>query len=393
MRDFYSDFEERSKGSSFKSALFGGAIGALITAVLLFFMMGVFGAELYNRMPFGFPPPAEEGNAGQENAPPNQEVLPEARGYHDAVVEAASQAKQSVVGISNYAAVQDIWGERQVQERATGSGVIIGSEGYIVTNYHVIQNAAEIIVTLGDGEELEAEVVGADPPTDLAVLNIDKEGLPAIDLADSAQLSAGEPAIAIGNPLGLEFQQTVTLGVVSAPERTVNIQGQQFTFVQTDAAINEGNSGGALVSIDGKVIGINTAKISLPGVEGMGFAIPSNTVRDITDELIEEGTIVRPWLGVYISNFTPHDAARMNIDLDYGVFVEDLVGGGPAQQAEMEVHDVIIGIEGEVVENVSDLQQQLLELEVGQDVEVTINRGGEEMTLTVTLDRMPEQVE
>ncbi len=391
MRNFYSDFEERPRRSSFKSALLGGAVGALLTAVLLFFFMGVFGAILNNEDAPDAPAP--EIGVGEDNVQQAPEVSPEAREYYEAVVAAASDAKPSVVGISNYAAVQDIWGERRMQERAAGSGVIIDSDGYIVTNYHVIQNAQEIVVTLGTGEEITAEVVGADPPTDLAVLRVDKDDLPAIELSDSDELSAGEPAIAIGNPLGLEFQQTVTLGVVSAPERSVNIQGQQFTFVQTDAAINEGNSGGALVNIDGKVIGINTAKITLPGVEGMGFAIPSNTVQEITSELIQEGRVIRPWMGVYISNFTPLDAERMNIDLDYGVLVEDLVSGGPAQQAGMEVQDVIIRMDGERIEDVAALQQKLLEMEAGQEIEVTVNRAGEEIALTLILDKMPEELE
>jgi serine protease Do len=293
------------------------------------------------------------------------------------------------VGISNYGVVFDIWGRSSLQERATGSGVIIRSDGYIVTNYHVIENARELVVTLGSGEELPATIIGADPPTDLAVIKVDRKDLPAADLADSNKLRVGEPAIAIGNPLGLDFQQSVTVGVISARERSITIQGQKFTFIQTDAAINDGNSGGALVNINGKVVGINTAKIKVPGVEGMGFAIPSNTVRQITSELIAKGKVERPWMGIYIRTLTPLEAQRSGLAVDYGVLVADVEAGGPASKAGIKPMDVIIAIEGKKITDSSELQQTLYQFNIGQKIKVTVIRGKEELTIEVTLEKLP----
>ncbi|MDO9535272.1 MAG: trypsin-like peptidase domain-containing protein [Bacillota bacterium] len=238
-----------------------------------------------------------------------------------AVVNAAKKVTPSVVGITNYAVFRDFRGQTYLRELSTGSGVIIDSSGFIITNFHVIEGFHEITVNLGNGEEVSAEVVGSDSFTDLAVLRVEKNDLVAAEFADSNKLHVGEPAIAIGNPLGLNFQQTVTLGVVSATRRQITIQGQNFNFIQTDAAINNGNSGGALVNINGEVIGINTAKINLGGVEGMGFAIPSNTVRETALELIEHGQITRPWLGVYSRDMNPTLAKLKGINVSYGPYV------------------------------------------------------------------------
>jgi serine protease Do len=290
--------------------ILGLLVGGLLVATLFFYLAGnVLPPEINRDEEKAAPLPGVE----QNNARKMLEVSPEVESYYMAVVKAAEEVTPSVVGISNFSVVTDFWGRSSLQERATGSGVIIDEKGFIVTNYHVIENARELIVTLSSGDEVPATVVGTDPPTDLAVLKIDKEGLPAAELADSDVLHVGEPAIAIGNPLGLDFQQTVTLGVVSARERSITIQGQKFTFIQTDAAINDGNSGGALVNIYGQVIGINTAKIKIPGVEGMGFAIPANTVKEITRDLITQGRVERPWLGVYLSTLTPMDAQRFSL--------------------------------------------------------------------------------
>ena len=204
-----------------------------------------------------------------------------------------------------------------------------------MTNYHVIEDCKELVVSLGSGEELPAAVVGADPPTDLAVIKIDKKDLPAAAMADSDKLRVGEPAIAIGNPLGLDFQQSVTKGVVSALERSITIQGQNFSFIQTDAAINDGNSGGALVNIKGELIGINTAKIKITGVEGMGFAIPSNTVKQISNTLIEKGRVVRPGLA-FISSY-PLEAQRYNLSVESGILVQKIVEGVPPIKQELSL--------------------------------------------------------
>lgn len=372
-----------------KGIILGLLVGGLLVATLFFYLAANVVPSESNGPEQAVPLPDLDHNRARQIL----EVNPEVHEYYMAVVKAAEAVTPSVVGISNFGVVMDFWGRSSLQERATGSGVIIDSQGYIVTNYHVIENARELIVTLSHGEELTASVVGTDPPTDLAVLKIEKEGLPAAVLADSALLRVGEPAIAIGNPLGLDFQQSVTLGVVSARERSITIQGQKFTFIQTDAAINDGNSGGALVNIYGQVIGINTAKIKIPGVEGMGFAIPANTVKEITRDLITQGRVERPWLGVYLSSLTPMDAQRFALHVEEGVLIRDVIAGGPADQAGIIPLDVITAIDGKKVTDSGQLQELLYQAKVGQRMNISLVRGREELTLTVTLGKLPERLE
>lgn len=390
---FYDDFpggEKDKKSGGFKTAFLGGLAGALIISMVFLYFLG---GSIYPNED-NTPPPGAERDDNTENNSVNEsvEVPPEAEEYYMAVVEAAERATPSVVGVSNYGMVSDLWGRGDMEDRATGSGVIIDSEGLIVTNYHVIQGAEDLLVTLGSGEELEAEVVGVDPPTDLAVINIDKTGLNAIQFTDSDELRVGEPALAIGNPLGLDFQQTLTQGVVSATQRSITIQGQKFDFIQTDAAINEGNSGGPLVNIHGEVIGINTAKIQLPGVEGMGFAIPSNNVQEITSQLIQDGRVIRPWLGVEIRDVTPMDVQNLHLPVDYGVLVVDLVPRGPAEDAGIQTNDVIIAIDEQKTENTAELQHMLHDFEIGETISVTVIREQREEEVEITLEEMPEGI-
>lgn len=396
MQDFYQDYTEKPKRPSFFWR--GMIVGAVITGLLLLIFFTHYGDAWWQAGGNTEQQPAlpwEENNsprnAGPDDDPPL--ISPDAQDYYLAVARAAERVTPSVVGIGNYGLVYDLWGRSQLQERATGSGVIISSEGYIVTNYHVIENARELSVSLGSGEELPAEVVGADPPTDLAVIKVNKKDLPAAEFADSDNLKAGEPAIAIGNPLGLAFQQSVTKGVVSARERSITIQGQKFTFIQTDAAINDGNSGGALVNINGRVIGINTAKIKISGVEGMGFAIPSNTVRQITAELVKKGRVERPWLGVTISTLTPLEAQRLQLGVDYGVLVNEVVAGSPASQAGIKPLDVIVALEGKKVNDSAALQDALYQFKIGQKIKVTVFREDKESDLELTLEKMPGNLE
>lgn len=391
MQDFYHDFSEKPKRpSSFWKGLLIGSIIMCLLLVTFYYYFQVKPGDINEQQ---LTLPWEEKNGSQDNDQEDDnplDISPGAREYYLAVVKAAERVTPSVVGISNYGLVFDLWGRSKLQERATGSGVIISSEGYIVTNYHVIENARELTVSLGSGEELAAKVIGADPPTDLAVIKVDKKGLPAAEFADSDKLRVGEPAIAIGNPLGLDFQQSVTLGVVSARERSITIQEQKFNFIQTDAAINDGNSGGALVNINGRVIGINTAKIKIPGVEGMGFAIPSNTVKQITADLIEKGRVVRPWIGVSIRTLTPLNAQRLELGVDYGVLVMEVVTGSPAARAGIKPMDVIVAIEGKKIVNSAELQHTLYQFDIGQKIKITVFRDNKEVVLEVTLDRMPE---
>ena len=399
MDNFYDDFSGKNKQRShlglgiFLGLLIAALIGSAVFACYSYFAMLKPAQE-----PDGGLSPNQEENVVREDTgvvspslPPVTSV-PDETQYYSAVVTAAEKATPSVVGISNYGTVQDFFGRRSEQLLATGSGVIIRSDGYIVTNYHVIENATELIVNLGPDEEYTAQVVGSDEPTDLAVIKIDKQGLPAAEMADSDKLRVGEPAIAIGNPLGLDFQRSVTLGVVSAVERSITISGQRFSFIQTDAAINDGNSGGALVNISGLLIGINTAKIKITGVEGMGFAIPSNTVRQISNALIENGRVVRPWIGIYISTLTQLEAERLDLSVETGVLIQDVVDGGPAEKAGIKQMDVILEIEGTQISDTTQLQQLIQKYSVGQSISVLLARGDETIALQVTLEALPEQI-
>lgn len=272
---------------------------------------------------------------------------------------------------------------------AEGSGVIFQEEGYILTNNHVIAGSEKIMVTLpGVEEEYEAEIIGRDAVTDLAVIKIEGRNLPTATLGDSDNLRVGEVAIAIGNPYGLS--NTVTVGVISALDRRIAIEeGTELTdVIQTDAAINHGNSGGPLINGEGEVVGINTAIIR--GAQGLGFAIPVNTAREISDELIEHGRIIRPWLGIYGGTVTPAIARQYELPIERGVYVQQVVSGSPAHNAGIVAEDLIIGFEDVAVESFEDLTRELYKRDPKEEITITIYRDGEEKELEVQLEPSPE---
>ena len=304
------------------------------------------------------------------------------------VVRAARAVGPAVVGITNKAVARDWFNNQFEIEQGVGSGVIFRADGYIVTNNHVIAGAKEIIVSLADGRSVSGELIGTDEVTDLAVVKIDADNLTAAEFGDSDDIMVGEPAIAIGNPLGLEFQGSVTAGVISALNRTLNLNDRQFKLIQTDAAINPGNSGGALVNADGLVIGINSAKLAANGVEGMGFAIPINTVRDIVSELMEKGRVIRPWLGVGV--FDKETAARQGyrLNADAGVYVEHVDKDGSAGAAGIRRGDIILEIAGKPVNTVGELRSAVAEQKVGTVIQVKLQRDDDIITVDVTLQAM-----
>ena len=305
-------------------------------------------------------------------------------------VRAAKIIGPTVVGITNKAVARD-WFNNPVETEGVGSGVIFRADGYIVTNNHVIEGAKEIIVSLPDGRTLKGKLVGADAVTDLAVVKVDaKEDLPVAAFGDSDKIVVGEPAIAIGNPMGLEFQGSVTSGVISALNRTLDISDRRVKLLQTDAAISPGNSGGALVNADGQVIGINSAKVAASGVEGMGFSIPINTVRTVVSELMDKGYVARPYLGVSV--FDPETAARYGyqLNIDKGVFVFKVTLDGPAGKAGLQRGDIILKIDGEEVNSVSELRAKVGDHKIGDTVKVTIDRNDHERTVDVTLEEVPQ---
>jgi len=339
------------------------------------------------------PLPGQREQDFRQEAPLEGDDLPEHQ--NTAVVRATEQVLPTVVGITNKAQVHDFFQGRTVlRERATGTGVIIGQDGHIVTNNHVVAGASELRVTLSTGEEHSARVVGTDAATDLAVIKIEQGNLPEARFGDSDALAVGEVAIAIGNPLGLDFSQTVTVGVISAKQRSISIDEHTFNFIQTDAAINEGNSGGALVNLRGEVIGINTAKIKLPGVEGMGFAIPSNTAQKIARDLVIHGRIIRPWMGVwYGGNVDESVAAELQLPVNYGVLIQEVVQGGPADRAGIRRGDVITAMAGQKIADFAALRRIIHEQKVGDEVDVVFFRGREQHTVKVALAELPERVE
>lgn len=317
----------------------------------------------------------------------NEANLSDAR--NTPVVRAAKLVGPTVVGITNKAVAHD-WFNNPVETEGVGSGVIFRKDGYIVTNNHVISGAKELIVSLPDGRSLKGKLIGADEMTDLAVVKVDAKDLPAASFGDSDKIVVGEPAIAIGNPMGLEFKGSVTSGVISALNRTLDISDKRVKLLQTDAAINPGNSGGALVNADGEVIGINSAKVAANGVEGMGFAIPINTVQNIINEIMDKGYVARPYLGVSV--FDPETAGRYGyqLNIDKGVYIFQLTLNGPCGKAGLQREDIILKIDGEETNSVSDLRGKIAEKKVGDTVKVTFDRNGKEQSADVVLEEMPQ---
>jgi serine protease Do len=273
-------------------------------------------------------------------------------------------------------------------QHGLGSGVIITKDGYILTNNHVVDGAKELKVTLQDGREFTAKVIGRDQKSDIAVVKIEAHDLPTVPLADSSKVEVGDVVLAIGNPFGVG--QTVTSGIVSATDRgNVGIEDYE-DFIQTDAAINPGNSGGALVDINGRLIGINTAILSRSGgSQGVGFAIPSNLARTMMEGLVQYGHVTRGYLGVQIQSITPDLASQFNLKDNKGALVGDVVPNGPADKAGFRSGDVIQRFNSHAVTDSRQLQLEVAETKPGSTVPVEIVRDGSMKTLDVTVKQLP----
>ncbi|MDQ0428040.1 serine protease Do [Planomicrobium stackebrandtii] len=325
------------------------------------------------------------------------------------VTEIVEQTTDAVVGVSNLQTAQQnpfasqTNEDAESQEAGVGSGVIYKKDGdtaYIVTNNHVVEGAEEVMVTLSDGTELDAKVLGTDIWTDLAVLEVPGDSITTVaEFGDSSVLQAGEPVIAIGNPLGLQFSGSVTTGVISGTERLVpidvnqdGIEDWQSEVLQTDAAISPGNSGGALINAEGQVIGINSMKIAQDAVEGIGLAIPVNTAIPIISDLETGGAVDRPSMGVAILDLAEvpaqYRSSQLNLpaEVEGGIVVESVVEGSGAATAGMEAYDVIVEMNGEAVNSVLELRQYLYnETEVGDTLKVKAYRNGELMDFELPL--------
>ena len=324
--------------------------------------------------------------------------------YSDTSVYAANKILPSIVGIKVEYSVNtplSIFNSRQTQTStatASGSGIIISEDGYILTNNHIVSTsssesyyevseATKVTVTLfNDTTEYEAQIIGTDEQTDLAVIKIDKTGLTKAEFADSDNIKVGEFAMAVGNPLGM--QSSITCGVISAVNREVtDTDGKTFTLIQTDAAINAGNSGGALVNSEGKVIGVNTLKLSGTGIEGMGFAIPINSTTDITSQLIQYSKVKRPYIGITGMDLDEQTAKANN--LVQGIYVKAIDDFSAAEKAGLRIGDVIIQADGKDIKTMDELNEIKNSHQIGDEMKVKVNRDGEEKELTITLGEQP----
>jgi serine protease Do len=280
--------------------------------------------------------------------------------------------------------------QRDYKLRSLGSGFIIDEEGYIITNNHVIEGADEIKVRLSDKEEYDAKIVGKDIKTDIALIKIDPpNGLPVVELGNSDELKVGEWVMAIGNPFGLN--QTVTVGIISAKWRKIGA-GPYENFIQTDAAINQGNSGGPLFNTRGEVVGVNTAIFSTTGGNiGIGFATPINLAKNVVKQLKEKGKVVRGWLGVIVQTVTPELADSFGLKNRKGALVADVEEGAPADEAGIRKGDIIIAFDGKKIEEMSELPLVVAQTQVGKKVDVTILRNGKELTKKVKIGELKEE--
>ena len=379
--------------------------------VVLPFFSGVVGCAVVLGTCFGVPSIREQimgaGNSNFSSSSSNSQSSGyvdqvSLSNYSDTAVYAANKILPSIVGIQieyNVTSMFSIFGGNQTSTAtATGSGIIISDDGYILTNNHVVSSseseayyqvseATKITVSLfNDDTQYEAKIVGTDEETDLAVIKIDASGLTKAEFADSDSIKVGEFAMAVGSPLGL--QSTITCGVVSAVNREVtDTDGKTYTLIQTDAAINAGNSGGALVNSEGKVIGVNTLKLTGNDVEGMGFAIPINSTTDITSQLIQYSKVRRPYIGVTGMDLDAETARKNN--LVEGIYVKDVETFSAAEKGGIKIGDVIIKADGKDVKTMDELNEIKNSHNIGDEMTITVNRDGEQKDLTITLGEQP----
>ena len=400
----YENRSQRKKGSYFGyffAALGGAVLGALVI-LFLFPEIGIInGNESANT--------TENGQSVTNQTGTNIPQQKVALDVTTAVTDAVEKTGDAVVGITNIQKT-NFWGSTGGKkgnsgsaEVGTGSGVVYkksGGKAYIVTNNHVIEGASELEVTLSDGIKLPAKLIGSDPWTDLAVVTVNGDKVKTIaEFGKSSSLKPGEPVIAIGNPLGLQFSGSITQGIISGLERTIEVDINQdgqtdwnTQVIQTDAAINPGNSGGALVNMSGQVIGINSMKIAEAAVEGIGLSIPIDSVIPIITDIEEFGEVKRPFLGVNlasveeISQYHQQNTLKLPNGVTSGVAITGVQSGSPAAKAGIKEFDVIIEMDGEKVNDVVELRQYLYnEKKVGEKVKLTFYRDGKKQTAEVTL--------
>ncbi|MCI8518604.1 MAG: trypsin-like serine protease [Clostridia bacterium] len=379
-------------------------------SVIIPFASGIIGASLVIGTCFGIPQIREKifedesiskeqeqkkTNSVKESTQVNAQAV-SLQGYSETSMGVAAKILPSIVGIQIEFGVNSFFGAST--QTATGSGIIISEDGYILTNNHVVSGnssssyyeitgAKSVKVTLYNDEAVyDAEIVGKDDQTDLAVIKINKDGLTKATLGNSESVQVGEFAMAVGCPLGLNT--TVTSGIISAVNRTVNTSdGGKYVAIQTDAAINSGNSGGALVNSKGEVIGINTLKLSGTGIEGIGFAIPINSTTDVVNQLIEHKKVLRPYLGIEGIEVT--DDIANQYKLPKGVYISKIENFSAAQKAGLQVGDVITEVEGKEVKSVDDINAIKENYKIGDKIKLKIVRDKKDMNIELTLEEKP----
>ncbi|GGJ90685.1 putative serine protease YyxA [Lentibacillus kapialis] len=380
------------KSGNVLSGIAGGLISAII--VVLLFTTNIIPSNDTSTSPDSGD--ASSGNDASTGTPEVTETL--ASGNAD-VASTMDEASKAVVGVTRMKQ-QSIW--EQSKESGSGSGIVYKKENgnaYVVTNHHVVNGAQEVEVVLNDKEHIKAEVLGSDKLSDLAVLKVDGSKVDTVaNLGSSKDLKVGETVIAIGNPLGMEFANTLTKGIVSGLDRSVSMdtngdkQPDWITeVIQTDAAINPGNSGGALVNSDGKVVGINSMKIAQTAVEGIGFAIPIDTAKPIIEQLETDGKVARPFIGISTASIKQvprqyRDQVQLPEDVKGGMVVAQVETGSPADNANLQQFDVITKINGNDITSLIDLRKYLYkEAEIGEKVELEIYRNGEKQNVSLEL--------
>ena len=348
--------------------IIGGAIGGTLTTFILMDVVG-------------------NNSQGSKGNPTNSTVTSyNFETVENPVVAISKQVGPSVCGIKVSYTAQTFFGTTEAE--GEGSGIIYSDDGYIITNYHVVEEAinnskAKVTVVLSTGDVLDATVVGGDEITDIAVVKVEKTGLTKAIFGDSDAVEVGELAVAIGNPLGQEFAGSVTVGYISALNRTITSGSTTYNLIQTDAAINSGNSGGALVSSSGKVVGINTAKISATGVEGMGFSIPINEALPIVEELITNKKVARPYIGIAGVALDENTAQRFGLVV--GVYVQSIEIKSPAEIAGLRQGDVIVEANGTKVASIPEINVIKNKLKIGEKITLKVYRDKEYKEFVVTL--------
>ena len=375
-----------SKPKEKKYVTKGALIACMILTMILSSLLGAFISGAY------FSRTTQDGRAARNDSDLSELNLGDATGSDLTVAQIVDKNENAVVEILMSGTQQNMWGQMQLVQGA-GSGVIVREDGYIATNYHVIQGANKVEVTLHNGESYTAHIIGSDPANDIAVIKIDAKGLTTATVGDSSTVDVGDLAVAIGNPLG-QLGGTATTGIISALDRTLDVEGTTLTLMQTDAAINGGNSGGGLFNSKGELIGIVESKASAVGVEGLAFALPINNVSPIINDFIQNGGNVKaaeatPAVGVVISDVSEENAQYYGLE-SAGVYIAQVTGEN-AMKAGFQPEDRVVSFNGTQINNSNEFITLVRKCKVGDTVTVVVSRKGQQIEIKTVLEELQQQ--